>query len=72
MSNRISKLLCLGDSLTQAYGISESKCWVTLLSNSTNYSCINAGTDVFSCIDWSGRGPNSERNAAIIQPERYK
>ena len=43
MSNRISKLICLGDSLTQAYGILESECWVSLLSNSTNFSCINAG-----------------------------
>ena len=27
-------------------------------------------TAVFSCIDWSGKGPNSLRSAATIQPER--
>ncbi len=31
-----------------------------------------AGTEVFSCMDWSGSGPNSERRAAIIQPDRYR
>jgi lysophospholipase L1-like esterase len=39
----ITKLLCLGDSLTQAYGVEESKCWVSLLSISTDFPCINAG-----------------------------
>ncbi|MNN88195.1 hypothetical protein D3C81_2058470 [compost metagenome] len=35
-------------------------------------SRISALTEVFSCIDWSGSGPNSERSAATIQPDRYR
>ena len=31
---------------------------------------ISAGTLVFSCMDWSGSGPNSDRRAATIHPER--
>ena len=35
-------------------------------------SSISAGTLVFSCIDWSGSGPKSDRSAATIQPDRYR
>ncbi|MNW10048.1 hypothetical protein D3C71_2071850 [compost metagenome] len=35
-------------------------------------SSIRLETAVFSCIDWSGSGPKSERRAATIQPDRYR
>jgi len=35
-------------------------------------SSIRPATVVFSCMDWSGRGPNSLRSAATIQPDRYR
>lgn len=33
-------------------------------------SSIRPETAVFSCMDWSGSGPKSERSAATIQPDR--
>ena len=35
-------------------------------------SSTRLATAVFSCMDWSGNGPKSDRKAATIQPERYK
>ena len=37
------KILCLGDSLTETYGIDQKVGWVNLLNNKKNASAINAG-----------------------------
>ncbi len=39
----ISKLICLGDSLTEAYGINPENGWTHLLSQQVDYPVINEG-----------------------------
>lgn len=39
----ISKLICLGDSLTEGYGIDLSKRWTDLLKNELNIKIVNKG-----------------------------
>ncbi len=44
------KFVCLGDSLTAGYGIAPQLCWVSLLSEMTPHTWINAGI----CGDTTG------------------
>lgn len=37
------KFVCLGDSLTEGYGVRAEMCWVSLLPELTGYQWINAG-----------------------------
>ncbi|NQY06583.1 MAG: hypothetical protein HRT68_10465 [Flavobacteriaceae bacterium] len=37
------KLVCLGDSLTEGYGILPKDCWVNLLANQLNIEIVNSG-----------------------------
>lgn len=37
------RVVCIGDSLTEGYGIEETQRWSSLLSNALNIECINSG-----------------------------
>ncbi len=37
------KIVCIGDSLTEGYMISEGSCWPSLLNKEANYEIINSG-----------------------------
>lgn len=39
----ISKILCIGDSLTYGYGLAKNKSWVSLLGNCLDIEVINKG-----------------------------
>lgn len=37
------KIICIGDSLTQGFGVSKAECWVDLLNNKTQIDIVNKG-----------------------------
>jgi len=49
------KILCLGDSLTEAYGVRSDKGWVHLLSQESGITTINAGISGDSTTGMLGR-----------------
>ncbi|MBR6472468.1 MAG: hypothetical protein IKS99_01895 [Firmicutes bacterium] len=58
------KIICIGDSLTYGYGVWQSKCWVTLLSEATGIRALNHG------INGDTSGYMLERSRRHVIPDK--